>query len=154
MTDLTDDEILARVTDLTDDEILAQLEAEEALKQPAEAAPVESPAPGAADTQPQFLSAPEVEPEPEPAPEPVAAPVSRDPKANVANALIALGRIYNDAGDVSDALSTHLRNVAGEPELHGFLHRMQTLLGEFRNAVTQIETGMSDRLADAIAAAV
>ncbi len=76
--------------------------------------------------------------------------ISRDPNATVAAALIAVGRLYNDAGFVSEALSRHLRNTAGEPQLFAFLQRMQLVLGDFRHSVSQIEAGMSEQLRDAI----
>jgi hypothetical protein len=74
-----------------------------------------------------------------------------NPGESIANALVRIGEIYNDAGLVSAALSRHLPTCATQPELHSFLHRIQNALGEFRNTVTQIEAGISDELQKAIA---
>lgn len=88
--------------------------------------------------------------EPEYAAPVVASDISSDPNVSVAATLLALGRLRNDAVTVSGALSTWLRTTAGEPELHAFLMRMQTLIGDFRHSFEQIEGGISERLNDAI----
>ena len=48
---------------------------------------------------------------------------------SIENVRNALASIRTDATDVSAALSVHLRTVAGDPELHGRLHRLQIELG-------------------------
>lgn len=80
----------------------------------------------------------------------VSADIPADPTATPLSAIAALGVLYNDAGKVSVALSKHLRTTAGEPDLHAFLMRMQTVLGEFRHSFEQIDAGMSDNLRNAI----
>jgi hypothetical protein len=80
----------------------------------------------------------------------VAKDIPVDPAASPLSAIAALGALYNEAGKVSVALAKHLRGTAGEPELHAFLMRMQTLLGEFRHSFEQVDGGMSDTLRNAI----
>lgn len=80
--------------------------------------------------------------------------ISSDPAATIAAALLALGGFYNRAGVISVALSKHLRGTAGEPELHAFIMRNQSLLGEFRHHFEQIESGISESLRDAIMSAM
>jgi len=85
---------------------------------------------------------------------PIAATAPTDPNATVSAALMAVGRWYNDAGILGEALRKHLTNVAGEVELHAFMSRLELLCGEVRHTVDQLETGMSTRLRQAIAEAV
>lgn len=80
----------------------------------------------------------------------VSGEISDDPNASVGSCLLALGRLHNDGAAVSAALSKWLRTTAGEPELHAFLMRMQSLLGEFHHSFEQIDQGISDQLRDAI----
>lgn len=93
---------------------------------------------------------------PQPAPEPVSDVVARmfDIHANVGDAMVLVGDIYNQAGQLSEALTGHLRNSVAQPELHGVLSRLQNLLGEFRHAVDQIESSFSEELAGKIADSV
>ena len=77
-----------------------------------------------------------------------------DPMATPAAALIAVGRFYNDAGTLSAALSKHMRTTSGEPELFAFLQRLQTVIGDLRAAVEQIESGISEHLRNSIEEAV
>lgn len=80
--------------------------------------------------------------------------ITSDPNSTPASAMLAIGRIYNDAGMVSAAISNHLRTTAGQPELFSFLQRMQHALGDFRHAVDQVESSASEEFLDAIESAV
>ena len=80
--------------------------------------------------------------------------IPSDPYATPAAAMLAIGRLYNDAGMLSAALSKHLPKVVGEPELFTFLQRMQNAIGDFRHMVEQVEGGISEELMSAIESAV
>ena len=80
--------------------------------------------------------------------------MNTDPMATPGAALIAVGKFYNDAGMLSAALTKHMRTTAGEPELFSFLQRLQNVLGDFRHAVEQIESGISEHLRNSIEEAV
>lgn len=86
--------------------------------------------------------------------QPAAAPPDRrdfvDPAASVGATLVGIGAMFNHAGVVSQALTKHLRSTSIEPELHAFLHRMQSAIGDFRNSVTAIEQSVSEELRAAI----
>jgi hypothetical protein len=77
-----------------------------------------------------------------------------DVHANLADAMVLVGDIYNQAGTLSEALAGHIRNATAQPELHGVLTRLQNLLGEFRHAVDQIESSFSEELSLKIADSV
>ena len=87
------------------------------------------PLPKAETAAPAEPSSPVVTTTPIPAP----AEVQADPMASVSTAIAAVDRLYRDAGEVSEALSAHIRVVSGDPVLHARLHRMQTLLGGLRH---------------------
>ena len=84
----------------------------------------------------------------------VSADVSTDPMQSIAATLVACGRMYEDAGKLSVALTHWLPGVAAQPELHSFLQRMQLAMGELRHAIKQNEDMISDELREAIVAAV
>lgn len=71
-------------------------------------------------------------------------------KNTVGGTLLRVGKFYNEAGELSVALTGHLRATAAEPELHSFLQRIQLLLGEFRHQFEQYEGNISEQLRDAI----
>ncbi len=77
-----------------------------------------------------------------------------DPQSSIGAALVALGRLYTDATIVSDGLSTHLRTTHSDPPLHAALQRLQVWCGDFRHAMTNIETHTTERLRKAIADAL
>lgn len=85
---------------------------------------------------------------------PIATQAPRDPNASVAAALMAAGRWYEDAKVLIAALRKHLGATAGEPELHAFLSRLELLAGEVTGTIDSLESGMSDRLRQAIIEAV
>lgn len=76
--------------------------------------------------------------------------VSKDPSATVSAALVAIGKIYNEVEQVLIALTKHIRESNGQPELQGFLQRIQTTLADFRHAVNSVESSSSQHLRDAI----
>lgn len=85
---------------------------------------------------------------------PIVTQAPRDPNASVAAALMAAGRWYEDAKVLIAALRKHLGATAGEPELHAFLSRLELLAGEVTGTIDSLESGMSDRLRQAIIEAV
>jgi len=84
----------------------------------------------------------------------VSASVSSDPMATIAAALVAIGKLYNDAGVISAALTNHMRTVVADPSLHSYLQRMQVSLGDLRHAIVHVEDSAPDHLREAIADAV
>ena len=80
----------------------------------------------------------------------VSADVPRDPSQTIAACLMAIGRMWEDAGKVSVALSKWIPTVAAEPELHAFLQRMSVSFGDFRHSIQQNEALVSDALREAI----
>lgn len=84
----------------------------------------------------------------------VSADVPADPAATVAASIVAIGKLWLESKKVTAALGKHIPNVAAEPELHGFLQRMQVALGDFCHSVEQNEALMSDHLREAIVQAV
>jgi len=84
----------------------------------------------------------------------VSADVSSNPMQSIAATLVACGRMYEDAGKLSVALTKWLPGVAAQPELHSFLQRMQIAMGELRHAIKQNEDMISDELREAIVEAV
>jgi hypothetical protein len=84
----------------------------------------------------------------------VSADVSSDPRSTVAAALVAIGKFYNEAGVISEALVQHMRTVAADPSLHSYLQRMNVVMGDARHAIVSIEDSASDDLREAIVQAV
>ena len=60
--------------------------------------------------------------------------------------------MYNESQDLSLSLAVHAANMSGqsEPELHGLLARLHTVVSDFKNAAEAIEASMSKPLRDAI----
>jgi hypothetical protein len=68
-------------------------------------------------------------------PAPVPAQVRADLKSSIAATRAALERIVRDAGDVSAALTLHIRANVGNPPLHAGLHKIQMAIGELRHGL-------------------
>lgn len=76
--------------------------------------------------------------------------LAETPHATIAQTLAEIGAFYNKGEALSRQLSVHLRNTGGEPELHSYLLRIQTQIGEFRHAMDHLDNSVSDDLRQAV----